>query len=347
MKFQITDFDKIIFDMDGVITSEFIYWDAAALTIYELLYDYRFYGKQDIDRAWCRKNYELLFDTIFCGGRTVRAVKDLGVNTNWDLAYLVFCVSKYLEPAMTVFDSQHFESVCMFIENMTLRAPEIYAGVEGLAATVLPVEQGFFQRGGSGFWRQMEAVFQRWFLGDAEIESLQQMEQPLLDLVSIKRTLGRMQEQGIRLGIGTGRPRAEIMFPLRLWGLTEYFDPALIATYDEVQRAEEAQKCGDSLAKPHPFVFQKAAFGECLNDSEILSGAAYREDCKRVLVVGDATSDLRSAKAGGFYFTAVLSGIQGLAARASFEEEGADFIFESILEMEDTDADTDADTLHP
>ena len=39
MKFQITDFDKIIFDMDGVITSEFIYWDAAALTIYELLDD--------------------------------------------------------------------------------------------------------------------------------------------------------------------------------------------------------------------------------------------------------------------------------------------------------------------
>ena len=47
MKFQPNNFDKIIFDMDGVVTSEYIYWDAAALTVYELLYSHKFYGLSD------------------------------------------------------------------------------------------------------------------------------------------------------------------------------------------------------------------------------------------------------------------------------------------------------------
>lgn len=346
MKFQTTDFDKVIFDMDGVITSEYIYWDAAALSVYELLYDFRFYGKQEIDRPWCRKNYRMLYDMIFCGGRTVRAVKNLGVNTNWDLAYLVFCVSKYLDPALLSFDSQHFEAVCMFIENMTLKAPELYDSVAGLVATVLPAEANFFKRSGSGLWQQILSVFQRWFLGDAETEGLQSMEEPLLELDAVKNVLGNLKIRGIRLGIGTGRPREEILYPLRMWGLMKYFDPEMIAAYDEVRRAEIEQKSGDALAKPHPFVFQKAAFGEMLSDREILDGKAYLAPCQRVLVVGDATSDLLAAKAGGFCFAAVLTGIQGQEARRSFAESGADYIFESILEMGDPYADSYTDAAH-
>ena len=72
----------IIFDMDGVITSEYIYWKTAALTVYELLYSHRYFGHQDIDRAWCRKNVSLIYDTVFCGERTIAAVERLGVNTN-------------------------------------------------------------------------------------------------------------------------------------------------------------------------------------------------------------------------------------------------------------------------
>lgn len=346
MKFRATDFDKIIFDMDGVITGENIYWNAAALTVYELLYDYRFYGKQDIDRSRCRKNYTLIFDTVFCGGRTVRAVKDLGVNTNWDLAYLVFCISKYIDPELVLFDSQHFESVCMFIENMTLSAPKVYTASEGLAETVLNAEPGFLRRGGDGLWNELLNVFQRWFLGDDETAGLQQMEEPILPLLKIKKTLAELKNMGVRLGIGTGRPKNEIFYPLDMWGLTEYFDPALIATYDDVCEAEGELSLSESLAKPHPFVFQKAAFGEQLSNKEIISGKAYRKDCKRILAVGDATSDLLSAKAGGFCFAGVMSGIQGETVRASFEEKGADYIFDSILEMGDTDADTDSNTSH-
>ena len=88
MKFQPDKFDKIIFDMDGVITSEYIYWHAAALTVYELLYDYRLYGKSETDRQWCCDNYERLYGTIFCNGKTIKAVKNLGVNTKIGRAHV-------------------------------------------------------------------------------------------------------------------------------------------------------------------------------------------------------------------------------------------------------------------
>ncbi|MEG2584157.1 MAG: hypothetical protein RSA27_06605, partial [Oscillospiraceae bacterium] len=189
MKLNLNDFDKIIFDMDGVITSEYIYWDTAALTIYELLFDYKFYGKHDIDREWCRKNYKEISDTIFCGEKTIRAVKRLGVNTNWDLAYIVFCVSKYIEPCLERLDKAHFDAVCMFIENITTLAPKLYEHIEGLAETVIDKDKGFFKRSGTGFWTQMHAGFQDWFNGFDGVEGLNSMEKPLLPLGDIKSTL--------------------------------------------------------------------------------------------------------------------------------------------------------------
>src|SRR5579864_918301 len=41
--------DLIIFDLDGVITSEEAYWDAAGLTLHELLYSPRYWGLHEID----------------------------------------------------------------------------------------------------------------------------------------------------------------------------------------------------------------------------------------------------------------------------------------------------------
>ena len=65
MKLQRNNIDKIVFDMDGVITSEYDYWEAAALTVYELLYSHKYYGVGNIDRRWCHDNLEMIYDTVF------------------------------------------------------------------------------------------------------------------------------------------------------------------------------------------------------------------------------------------------------------------------------------------
>lgn len=333
MKLQRDKIDTIIFDMDGVITSELGYWKAAALTVYELMYDYRFYGKSDIERDWCYKHVDMIYDTVFNGGKTVTAVKNLGVNTNWDLAYVVFCVAKYLDPTVETFDKAYYEAVCMFIENMEVHPPEIYTALQELLATVVPCETGHFQRGESVFWTELVDCFQRWYHGDDEISGLKELDEPLLSLEDIKGTLETLKAQGFQLGIGTGRPKDEIVHPLKMWGLDTYFTPALCATYDDVLAAQSEVKVDYPLAKPHPFVFLKAAFGAQFSNQELCDAKVKKEMASRCLVVGDAASDMLAAKTAGFPFLAVLTGVTGQRGRQFFEEHQADIILDTVLDM--------------
>ncbi len=333
MKLQRGKIDSIIFDMDGVITSEYTYWDSAALTVYELLFSHKYYGKQDIDREWCHKNVRRIFNIIFCDGKTVKAVKRLGVNTNWDLTYLVFCISKYLDPDMDSFDSWHFQSVCMFIENITMQPPELYVGIEGLIASVLPAESGYYKRTHGKMWQELLDSFQKWYHGFEGILGLKENEEPIIPLDMLKEKLAELKESGFKLGIGTGRPKEEIIYPLNMWGLKEFFASDCIATYDEVEEAEKKIPDAGSLAKPNPFVFLKAAFGNEYNDKELYSGEVSKERIGRCLIVGDAPSDLLAAKGAGFPFMAVLTGVEGLDARGYFEKNDADIILDSVLDL--------------
>ena len=333
MKLQQNNIEKIIFDLDGVITSEQSYWDAAALMTYELIYSRDYYGNQDIDREWCYKNLRLISDIVFCGGRTIKAVKKLGVNTNWDLAYLVFCVTEYLMPHPETFEQQLFESVCMFIDNMEITPPELYVGVEGLVATVIPKEVGFFKRNGDGLWKQLYDGFNTWYHGDGVIDGTKAIEQPLLKLESIKETLQKLKDKGYKLGIGTGRPTEEALYPMRKWGLMEYFDENMCAYYNDVSNAESLVEKGVQLAKPHPFVFLKAAFGSEYSDKELLEKGVPIEKTEKCLVIGDAASDMFAAQKGGFLFGAVLTGVTGENGRAFFEENQADIILDSVLDL--------------
>lgn len=333
MKLKPNEIDAIIMDMDGVITGELLYWDAAALTVYELLYSYEFYGNQELDRSWCRKNVREIYNTIFCHGKTVQAIKRLGVNTNWDLAYLVFMVSKYLEVEIPAFDTWHFDSVCMFVENIAVQAPEVYESMAGLIQSARPETEGYYRRTTGKLWEEMILIFQRWFHGDGETKPLKEDEVPIVPLTEIRDTLKGLKDAGFRLGIGTGRPKEEILYPLTMWGLMEFFDSGSVATYDEVQEAEEGLELDISLAKPHPFVFQKAAFGGEYDNRALVAGKVDSALAKRCLIVGDAPSDLLAAKMGGFPFAAVLTGVAGQAARGYFEENHAEMVLDSILDL--------------
>lgn len=330
---RLEKFDKIIFDMDGVITSEYMYWEAAALTVYELLFSYEKFGRRDIDREYCLKNRADLVNAILCHRKTVAAVKALGVNTNWDLAYIIFCVSIYKNHELENMDEWHFESVRMFIENIETKAPELYDLAAELASLGTSRPKEYFVRGGDGLWKELVNTFQRWFLGDTDLEGLNAYETPLLELNDIKKTLESLKNMGARLGIGTGRPRAEIMTPLKKWGIDGYFEPGMIATYDDVLKAEKDLSPELPIAKPHPYVFIKAVFGEKLTDKQILDGLTSGCDMSKTLVVGDAPSDLMAAKTAGMKFFGVLSGVDKESARKYFRENGADYIFDDITYM--------------
>ena len=335
MSFSLNDFDKIIFDMDGVITSEVAYWQSAAVSAYDLLFSYEHYGKNDIDREWCRKQYKEIYNTIFCGGRTVKAVKQLGVNTNWDLLYIVFCVSKYIDSQLDRADASHFQSVCMFIENIDMKAPEIYDALSELVSnTIDREEKNFFKRGGEFFWKELNEVFDLWFHGCDEFEGIKTDDKLLFDIADIERVLSKLKNKGIRLGVGTGRPKCEIDYPLEKTGLDKYFDKELYVTYDDVLAAEKELNTSKPLAKPDPFVFLKAALGDKHSNKEIFDGEYTYEELERTLIVGDAPSDHIAATKGGFSFLGVLTGASGPPSKKFFEDNNADFIANSILDME-------------
>lgn len=335
MKLQLSNYDKIIFDLDGVITSERAYWQTAALTAYDLLLSHEHYGHCGIDREWCRKQYNEIYNTMFCGGRLVQAVKRLGVNSNWDLVYIVFCVSKYLNPDLDTLDMSHFQSVCMFIENIDMTAPEVYSALEELIKPILPKEQAdYFKRGGDYFWKETVDTFQSYFHGTDEFEGMKTDDRIIFETPDIERVLQKLKSTGARLGIGTGRPRNEAEFVLENTGINKYFDDKMYTSYDEVLSAEEELKPKQPLAKPDPYVFLKAALGEKHSNKELYDGDYTYEELERVLVVGDAPSDLIAAKKAGFSFLGVLTGVDRNGAKKYFEENNADYILDSVLDME-------------
>jgi phosphoglycolate phosphatase-like HAD superfamily hydrolase len=87
---------KIIFDMDGVITEEERYWDAAALTVWELLYGKHYLG---LSPGGGLPAFSVIPDSrdissirrvIFQRDKVIALLKQKAVNSNWDLAFLCF-----------------------------------------------------------------------------------------------------------------------------------------------------------------------------------------------------------------------------------------------------------------
>src|SRR6516225_8264872 len=91
--------DLIIFDLDGVITSEEAYWDAAGLTLYELCYSPRYWG---LSRSASSTDRQFLAPKTAQESRSISrsifpesdilALKGRSINSNWDTCYVTVCL---------------------------------------------------------------------------------------------------------------------------------------------------------------------------------------------------------------------------------------------------------------
>ncbi|MFA6451396.1 MAG: HAD family hydrolase [bacterium] len=89
------DIETVIFDMDGVITSEAEYWNAADLTVLELFYSKQFLGLENetLQTALHKPGAPITLER-FVSPRFIAMLKTSGINTNWDLTY--FSAALYL-----------------------------------------------------------------------------------------------------------------------------------------------------------------------------------------------------------------------------------------------------------
>lgn len=323
-------YDTVIFDMDGVITGENHYWDSAALTVYQYM------NAHNIDVEWCMENIEKIRSSVFMGDKMIVSLKNRGVNSNWDLGYVTYLLSRITDE-----DSEKAYGLTLGFENIL----DVYDDIAKKAAAKDGVPFSEYRREGE-LWQKMVDVFQEWFLGDEMFREIFKKtptvsgkkglihdEKPIIPMERLKMLFDTLRSENINICIGTGRPFHEIYTPIKKWGLFDYFKKDGFITYDTVIRAEKKlrqQGISQPLTKPAPFMFLKALFGENYPDKDIVCGNYDKQRISKALVVGDAGADILAAKAAGFDFAAVLTGIAGEEARGYFEEMNADYILPDV-----------------
>ncbi len=312
MKQFLDKYDTVIFDMDGVITSEENYWNCAALTVREHLTGER----PCADAAEVRKE-------VFLNDTLIALLKGKGVNSNWDLGYVTVLISiiKGSDDPDTIYD---------FAKTLSDNILDSYEPLAYAASLKLGCDVGYTARNGA-LWNELQQSFQEWFLGSGtDKKGLIYSEKPLIPQDVLTRMLSELSKAK-RLCIGTGRPADEIFTPLDRWGVTDFFASDGRCNYDHVKVAEE--RTAMTLTKPHPYMFLKALYGTDYDDEKIINGDYDRSKISRTLIVGDAGADILAAKAMGADFCAVLTGVNGEKARGYFREHGAEYIINSAADL--------------
>ena len=327
-------YDTVIFDMDGVITSEQNYWNCAALTVWEYL---NWNSGKAINAAECMDKIPEIRKLVFCNDELISVLKGKGVNSNWDLGYVDVLISWICGGKDGWGD---FSEVLEYAKSLSDNIIDEYDALASVCAKKTGFDCDWLKRN-ELMWLTMRDIFQQWFLGDELFEErfgykprfagksgLIYREEPLINkqkLIDILRLLSESK----RVCTGTGRPYVEMIAPITNWGIKQYFADNGLCNYDHVVAAEKALN-NNALTKPHPYMFLKALYGTDYDDKKLIDGDYDREKIKTTLIVGDAGADILAAKAMGADFCAVLTGIQGEGARGYFEELGAEYILNSV-----------------
>ena len=191
-------------------------------------------------------------------------------------------------------------------------------------------------------WDVGRQTFQEWYLGDQFVPETRQPgkrgflkdEIVLVPVDEFSRLLQDCRMNGIEIGIATGRPTIETRVPLGELGWLQFFDDARITTASDVLAAEQNAPATAPLSKPHPYSYLRS-YLKSLPAQEVLEFKLPLEHgvANEVLVVGDSVADCLAAQAMGSRFAAVLTGLEGEAARAQFSELGSDYILRDVLEL--------------
>ena len=363
----------IIFDLDGVITSEKKYWNTAKLTVWELICSENYLGISN----YFGESPDVATRLVEVGERIIPSsfiyqLKSRAINSNWDLTFFVICL--HLVAILSEFQKVRGDSWdSILVENNSSIGDKLqqlgkllqgreyddrisnsiikqfWEQTNSLTGTaVLDYVDSFIaQKLGNNFscfnsrghlWQLCYDNFQAWYEGKKGYNLPD--DETVLDLNSIDAVLKSLRDSDrYTLAIATGRPRNEVIQPLNALGLLQYFDSKRIVTYDEVLEAESTLYNSDikiKLGKPHPFVLFKAIYPS--EDAQQLCTQEFQlKHGSEIAYVGDAGSDVVTAKKAGCISIGVLTGFAEGKARENKQQTladlGCDLILDSILEL--------------
>ncbi|MFS0775551.1 HAD family hydrolase [Neobacillus sp. 3P2-tot-E-2] len=192
----------ILFDVDGVLLSEEHYFDASALTVWELLHSNNYLAlapekfKTDYSEAEIKKIRDTVFGT---NDEVLKLMKSRGLNANWDMIYLSFghqlihLLSQIKENEYNKINSWLQEPITrevlleigrvlqtysvnldfnLFVsdfEHSTETKQELFNYLNQLASVQLGITTEIFS-GIGALWSVCEHVCQEWYVGDENVE---------------------------------------------------------------------------------------------------------------------------------------------------------------------------------
>lgn len=192
----------ILFDVDGVMLSEERYFDASALTVWEMLHSEAYLGLNGdaFEPAPEEAVIRRVRKTVFDEDRVLNFIKSRGINSNWDMVFLAFSYQvirlcerlkrtkgKEVEELLT--HQVDRDELARLREWAMQDAPDFvidYAGftadfakgsaqkaemllyLNQIAKERLGVDTEMFSRN-SDLWKLCQETFQEWYLGDARV----------------------------------------------------------------------------------------------------------------------------------------------------------------------------------
>lgn len=365
----------ILFDVDGVFLDESRCFDVAALAVYELLFDKTYMNlgsKIDLSRIQ-DSQIQAIRKEIFEDDLILNKLKSLGVNSNWDMLFIVFSIHLIhllkqlpLEEQISFLESEiitqsqlqniglkvtqkviDFAKPLDFLNRAAQGKKELYHALMSYAKSHLNYENVALFDIQSPLWQFAQSIYQEWYLGGALFEEIEAQpaktnfkkgyiynEKVIVPVEEIKDLLHTLKDEGYRVGIATGRTRAETLIPFEALGILSLFDEYHIATASEVIDVETEYPELKPLGKPNPFTYLVAFFG---NDKKSYEDYATNQENRvnktHVTIVGDSLADLLCSKKINATFIGTLTGLKGREAKKELEAHQADYIVNNVLDI--------------
>ncbi|WP_066258363.1 HAD family hydrolase [Neobacillus drentensis] len=189
----------ILFDVDGVLLSEEHYFDASALTVWEMLISSNYLGlePEQFVTNYNEEQIKEIRELVFENDKVLKFMKSRGLNANWDMIYLSFCHQLiYLLSQIKDTEYEKVNNWCqapitretlleigqvlshypvkldfrLFVEEFAhseATKQELFSYLNDLAAKKLGVETSIFKKG--ELWSVCEHVSQEWYVGDDHV----------------------------------------------------------------------------------------------------------------------------------------------------------------------------------
>ncbi|MGG3564238.1 HAD family hydrolase [Neobacillus rhizosphaerae] len=192
-------FKTILFDVDGVLLSEEHYFDASALTVWEMLISNKYLGlsPDKFKTDYTAEEMKGIREHVFINDQTLKFMKSRGLNANWDMIYLSFCHQLiHLLSQIKEYEFEKINNWCqapinretlleigrvlgnypvkmdfsLFVkefEQSEATKQELLGYLNELAYEKLGVETSIFLKG--ELWSVCEHVSQEWYVGDEHV----------------------------------------------------------------------------------------------------------------------------------------------------------------------------------